>query len=281
MKKLIFLAMSSVVLLSGCTNDLQKDIDDLKDRMTKLEDLVEALDSKVEAKVSVVDVVTDADGHTISFSDGNSIEVKHGNAGDDGTNGADGTTPNITIDTDGWVWINGTKTETNLMGQAGKDGKDGKDGATGPQGPKGDPGETGSKGEPGETGPQGPKGDNGDAGVAPKIEVREGTDGTGLYIWYSVTKDYPADSFINTGVNIAAPPADAPIRDIIVNELAGYATFTLRDGKTYNFPLYAAQLQSMEIIATRTIRFTGTESRRIVFRVNPSTAIVPTGVTSR
>ena len=233
MKKLSCLLMSAVLILSGCTGDLEE-------RVKKLEDAVATLESNYANGfiITSVDDLSGGRGYKINFSNNTSVDVLHGG------------TPTITVDTDGWVWIDGEKTDTNLMGQ------------TGSQGPKGEPGETGPKGE--------------DA-VAPKIEVRPGTDGEGLYIWYNVTKNYPTNGWVNTGVNIDLPDKNAAIQNVVVNELAGYATFTLRDGTTYDFALYTSQVQSIEIVATRTINFDGSESKDIVFVVNPSTAVVPVG----
>lgn len=108
-------------------------------------------------------LAANADGDTLSYEEWlESIK------------GADGATPVIAIDEDGYWTINGESTGVLATGVKGEDGKDGAPGE------KGEDGKDGAPGEKGEDGKDGAKGDPG-KGIA-KVEINE-EDGH-LYIWY-------------------------------------------------------------------------------------------------
>ncbi|WP_304337154.1 leucine-rich repeat domain-containing protein, partial [Capnocytophaga leadbetteri] len=112
----------------------------------------------------------------------------------DGKDGKDGTTPTITINSDGYWVINGQVSTTKAKAENGKDGKDGKDGTTptitinsegywvingqvsttkakgeeGKEGKKGDKGADGAKGQDGKDGKTPHIGDNGNWWIGDK-----------------------------------------------------------------------------------------------------------------
>ena len=69
------------------------------------------------------------DTYTITFTDGTSTTFAVTN-GENGENGEDGITPTISISTDGYWVINGSKTEVKALGVNGTNGTDGDDGIT-------------------------------------------------------------------------------------------------------------------------------------------------------
>ena len=136
MKKVLFALMAGLAVFA-CTpaeyddTAIKEQINNLDDRLTKVEEdlatlelnvagmktLAEAL--KTGKYIESVVALEDETGYTITFSDGSSIVVKHGEKGDKGDTGAtgatgatgqDGVTPTITVkDVDGILYwfING------------------------------------------------------------------------------------------------------------------------------------------------------------------------------
>ena len=99
-------AAFTLSVFSGCTSDLQRDIDELTKRVDDLESVVEALDAKIvdgSMITSVTALEAPESGWLIEFSDGDHIKI---------LNGTDGVTPKIEVRTnpDGstTVWINTT-----------------------------------------------------------------------------------------------------------------------------------------------------------------------------
>ena len=146
--------------------------------------------------VSVTESTEDGGSNIVTFSDGNTVVIKNGNAGEQGpkgekgdkgeigatgADGKDGYTPQKNVDyfdgKDGSsvtvvsvtesIEDNGSNVVTFSDGKAItiKNGSKGSKGDTGEQGPKGDTGEHGPKGDTGEQGPKGEKGDKGEIGA--------------------------------------------------------------------------------------------------------------------
>ena len=139
MKKLFFALMMGLAL-AACTPEayddsaIKEQIDNLDDRLTKVEEDLATLELNVEAMrtltealkagkyIETVVALEDETGYTITFSDGSSIVIKNGEKGDKGETGEtgatgatgaagkDGVTPTITVkDVDGVLYwfING------------------------------------------------------------------------------------------------------------------------------------------------------------------------------
>ncbi len=307
-----------MLFASGCTGDLQtdidglkKDVEDLKEQVSDLKSLSETLDAKVRAGAlieSVDKLEEPKSGWLIKFSDGKEIEVLNGAKGDNGTNGKDGAkgdkgdkgndgkdgangtngndgkdgangedghTPvvEVKIDEDGisHLWIDGEYVCV-LTGPKGEDGQDGQDGQDGKDG---EPGQNGQDGKDGEKGDKGDPGQDGKDAVSPKFEIRPLTVGLGYSIWYNVTEGYPDDGWVDTKFKVADSNNDAHPISLIVYRYDGSVEFRLTDGSRYAFPLYSTA-QHFEVMTTKAV-FDGTEGRKIIFRVNPSGATVPTG----
>lgn len=133
-------------------------------------------------------------GYKITFSKGTTAIIYHGAKGEQGDKGADGVTPTVSINEQGYWVINGEVTTIKAAGDNGQNGitpefkidsytdaegnvytaywyvKYGENAewqplgqALGPQGPQGEQGGQGPEGPQGPTGPQGPAGVTGDA----------------------------------------------------------------------------------------------------------------------
>ena len=126
MKKLFFALMMGLAL-AACTPEayddsaIKEQIGNLDDRLTKVEEDLATLELNVNAMKTLAEALktgkyiesvvalADETGYTITFSDGSSIVVKHGEKGDKGETGAagstgasgeagkDGVTPTITV----------------------------------------------------------------------------------------------------------------------------------------------------------------------------------------
>lgn len=241
------LAASFMLITPGCSND--DDIDDLRTRVENLESIVGTLEEMMSegAMIKSITPMEDNSGYIIEFVGGKieKIEIRNGNA------------PMIRVSPDkegnGYtLWYNITPgypesgwvdTGINLVGPAGTDGKDGQDGKD---------------------------------GVSPKIKIETNADGK-LTVWYNVTPGYPEDGWVDTGVDLAAPSGDSILSAIIENG-DGTVTFVLNDGNgtEYTFARYST-VQHIEIMTSETVFVPAGSSTEIVFRVNPSSAWVPTG----
>ena len=171
---ILFIAM--MCLAVGCAepyddSGIRADIEDLKERVTTLEEICRKMNSNIEAMQTIVNAlqnndyitsvtpVTDGDetiGYTITFAKSSSIIIYHGTDGKDGADGGDGKdgyAPQIGVkqDTDNiyyWTidgeWLldeNGNKIKA--QGSDGKDGEDGADGENGNDGINGEDGKDG------------------------------------------------------------------------------------------------------------------------------------------
>lgn len=139
MKK-ILLALSVVLLLSGCykddINDLRNDVNDLKSRMAQYENLLDVLNKRLY----VVGYESKDGSYVITMSDGTKLSVRNtssfikiganGNWWIDGVDtgssakgatGEKGEAPKITIGTNGNWTINGVDSGISASGQKGKD----------------------------------------------------------------------------------------------------------------------------------------------------------------
>lgn len=156
-----------VLLLASCSKEyddssLVNRVDDLENRVTKLEQLCQQMNTNISSVQSIVDAIQKNDhfssvtpitkdnqniGYTITFASGKSITIYHGKDGQNGENGSNGYTPKIGVkqDTDNvyyWTidneWLTddqGNKIKASPdNGSNGQDGSDGQDGANGQDG---------------------------------------------------------------------------------------------------------------------------------------------------
>lgn len=201
MKKYFLFLISALLSFYGCAelnlDDVNGRLDNLEDRVSKLEVLCTELNTNISSLKAVVNALEKNDyvtavtpiiengvtkGYSITFAKYGPITIFNGENGKDGEDS--GAAPKIGLRqfTDGiWYWTlngewllddEGNKVKASgVDGQNGKDGEDGKDGADGKDGEDGIQGEPGN---PGDEGPQGPQGDRGNDGITPKLKIEDG-----------------------------------------------------------------------------------------------------------
>ena len=136
--------------------ELWERVDELFERVEKLEDVCSQMNADIHSVQSVIDAIQNnysitsvtpldnEEGYAITFSNGEKITINHGKNGTDGKdgeNGKDGQTPTINIKDMGngqYAWLlNGEILRDEqgnpipVNGQDGKDGEDGEDGKDG------------------------------------------------------------------------------------------------------------------------------------------------------
>lgn len=146
------MALSAIVALSavvGCSYDdtaLWREMEQVKDRVTSLEEAVIKTNEDIVALQTIVDalqknlyvvsVTPTAEGYTILFSDSTSVTISNGK---DGANGANAPIISVREDEDGnyywtidgeWLLVDGERIRAN--------GLDGENGANGANGSKGE-----------------------------------------------------------------------------------------------------------------------------------------------
>ena len=145
--KNLFLAGAIVLGLAGvavsCT-DYDGDINDLTERVKKLESTVSDLQTAINNGAVITDVTPITNGVKVTLSNGKSFDVTNGKDGNDGKDGAPGKDGSVvTIGANGNWFIDGkdtgfaSKGDKGDKGDPGKDGKDGNDGAPGAPGKDG------------------------------------------------------------------------------------------------------------------------------------------------
>ena len=175
MKKLLSLLVCGL-LLFGCGDKyddsaLRNDLNDLENRVTKLEELCKQMNTNISSLQKIVDALQDnlsiskveqvSDGYIIHFSDGSTATIKNGK------NSEDAPIIGVKKDTDGiyyWTldgeWL--TDEKGNKVKAQGTDGKDGVDG------------EDGNDGVDGEDGVDGTNGKDGKDGITPQLKIENG-----------------------------------------------------------------------------------------------------------
>ena len=150
MKKLLSLVFCGL-LLFGCSDKyddsaLRNDLNDLENRVTKLEELCKQMNTNISSLQKIVEALQDnlsiskveqiSDGYIIHFSDGSTATIKNGK------NSEDAPIIGVKKDTDGiyyWTldgeWLTDEKgNKVKAQGTDGKDGVDGEDGTNGKDG---------------------------------------------------------------------------------------------------------------------------------------------------
>ena len=174
-KKILSLVFCGL-LLFGCSDKyddsaLRNDLNDLENRVTKLEELCKQMNTNISSLQKIVEALQDnlsiskveqiSDGYIIHFSDGSTATIKNGK------NSEDAPIIGVKKDTDGiyyWTldgeWL--TDEKGNKVKAQGTDGKDGVDG------------EDGNDGVDGEDGVDGTNGKDGKDGITPQLKIENG-----------------------------------------------------------------------------------------------------------
>ena len=191
MKKLSLLLLTlTVCFFTACHKDIWAELENLDQRVTKLEELCKEMNTNITSLQTIVDVLQSNDfitgvveikkdgeviGYTITFGKHDPITIYHGQDGKDGQNGADGkdgSTPVIGVaqDTDGvYYWtLNGEwllDDNGNKLPVSGKDGQNGTNGSNG---------QDGTDGKDGQDGEDGVDGQDGKDGITPQLKIEDG-----------------------------------------------------------------------------------------------------------
>lgn len=194
--KNLFLAGAIVLGLAGvavsCT-DYDGDINDLTERVKKLESTVSDLQTAINNGAVITDVTPITNGVKVTLSNGKSFDVTNGKDGNDGKDGAPGKDGSVvTIGANGNWFI---------------DGKDTGFASKGDKGDKGDPGKDGKDGAPGKDGNDG----------APGAPGKDGVDGKdALQIWYQPCTD-KSDANYGKWVKYTYDPASKETTSEVTN----------------------------------------------------------------
>lgn len=197
--KNLFLAGAIVLGLAGvavsCT-DYDGDINDLTERVKKLESTVSDLQTAINNGAVITDVTPITNGVKVTLSNGKSFDVTNGKDGNDGKDGAPGKDGSVvTIGANGNWFI---------------DGKDTGFASKGDKGDKGDPGKDGKDGAPGKDGKDGNDG-------APGAPGKDGVDGKdALQIWYQPCTD-KSDANYGKWVKYTYDPASKETTSEVTN----------------------------------------------------------------
>lgn len=260
MKRILFLLFAATVLL-GCNSDyddsaLTGRVDDLENRVAKLEELCKQMNTNISSLQTLVDALQNKDcitgivpitkdgktiGYTISFTQSAPITIYNGQDGKDGQDGKpgedgkDGSTPIIGVkqDADGiYYWtLNGDWLTDDSGNKIKAEGRDGQDGEDGKPGQDGNDGQDGNPGEDGEDGQDGKPGEDGKDGITPQLKIEDGYwyisyDGA---LWTQLGK-----ATGDKGEQGEPGQAGGIFKD--VEETADSVIFTLNDDSTITIP---------------------------------------------
>ena len=193
MKKISLLLLTlTLCFFTACHKDIWAELDELDQRVTKLEELCKEMNTNITSLQTIVSVLQSNDyitgiveikkngeviGYTITFGKHDPITIYHGQDGKDGQDGANGSssTPVIGVaqDTDGvYYWtLNGEwllDDNGNKLPVSGTNGKDGQNGSNGQDGADGKDGQDGTDGKDGQDGVDGKD------GVTPQLKIEDG-----------------------------------------------------------------------------------------------------------
>ena len=272
MKKILCF-LFAVSVLSGCGDDyddsaLTGRVDDLENRVIKLEELCKQMNTNISSLQALVNALQDNDyitgvtpitkdgetiGYTISFAKSAPITIYHGEDGKDGQDGKpgedgnDGSTPIIGVkqDTDGvYYWtLNGdwlTDDSGNKIQAEGRDGADGKPGEDGNDGQDGKPGEDGNDGQDGQ---DGKPGEDGKDGITPQLKIEDGD-------WYVSYNDGASWTQLGKATGDKGEPGEPGQAGGIfkdVEETDDSVIFTLNDDSTITIPKATAS-ETLDIV---------------------------------
>ena len=199
MKKLSLLLLTLIVCcFTACHKDIWAELENLDQRVTKLEELCKEMNTNITSLQTIVSVLQSNDfitgiveikkndeviGYTITFGKHDPITIYHGQDGKDGADGKDGqdgsaNAPVIGVaqDTDGvYYWtLNGEWLLDDNGNKLPVSGKDGQNGINGSNGQDGADGKDGQDGEDGKNGADGQDGKDGKDGITPQLKIDEG-----------------------------------------------------------------------------------------------------------
>lgn len=264
MKKIYLFFLSAIMLFAVSCSESYDDsalvgrVDNLENRVAKLEELCRQMNSNILSLQTIVSALQNNDyvtgitpiiedgveiGYTISFTKSRPIKIYHGK---NGLNGEDGHTPVIGVkqDTDNiyyWTldgdWI--LNNEGNKIRAQGLDGKNGEDG---------------TDGKDGEDGTDGEDGEDGKDGITPQLKIENDY----WYIsydngktWTKLSKAKGDDGQDGTDGTNGANGIDGEDGDSFFQNVDttndDYVIFTLADGTTIKIPTWYAfeQLQTL------------------------------------
>lgn len=260
MKRILYL-LFAVSTLWSCNSDyddsaLTGRVDDLENRVAKLEELCKQMNTNISSLQTLVDALQNKDyiagvvpitkdgetiGYTISFTQSAPITIYNGQDGKDGQDGKpgedgkDGSTPVIGVkqDADGiYYWtLNGDWLTDDSGNKIKAEGRDGQDGEDGKPGQDGNDGQDGNPGEDGEDGQDGKPGEDGKDGITPQLKIEDeywyiSYDGA---LWTQLGK-----ATGDKGEQGEPGQAGGIFKD--VEETADSVIFTLNDDSTITIP---------------------------------------------
>ena len=248
MKKLLSLLTCGLLLL-GCSDKyddsaLRNDLNDLKNRVTKLEELCKQMNTNISSlqeivkalkereSITNVSTLSDGSGYSITFTSGKTITIYHGKNGSDGSDGTNGVTPTISVkqDTDGiyywtvngnWLIVDGKKVKA--IGTDGADGSNGNDGTDGT---------------------------NGKDGITPKFKI----DGGYWYISYDNEQSWEQLGKATGDSGLNGEDGDAFFKGVSVAD--GFVIFTLNDKESteIKIPFYSETELTVHVTEPGTLK---------------------------
>ena len=232
--------------LTGRVENLENRVQKLEEQMnsniSSLQAILEALNNN--DYVTKVVPITNGEkeiGYTIHFSKGTSINIYHGQ---DGQNGQDGYTPQIGVklDIDGiyyWTldgeWM--TDDSGNKIKAQGIDGQNGQDGEDGAPGQDGKPGEDGQDGTPGKDG------QDGKDGITPKFKIESD------YWWVSYDNGTNWTQ-LGKATGEDGIDGDSMFTNIDTESSEDYVIFTLSNGTQIKLPTWSA-FETLKILCNQ------------------------------
>ena len=248
MKNLLSLLMCGLLLL-GCSDKyddsaLRNDLNDLKSRVAKLEELCKQMNTNISSlqeivkalkereSITNVSTLSDDSGYSITFTSGKTITIYHGKNGSDGSDGTNGVTPTISVkqDTDGiyywtvngnWLIVDGKKVKA--IGTDGADGSDGNDGTDGT---------------------------NGKDGITPKFKI----DGGYWYISYDNEQSWNRLGKATGDSGLNGDDGDAFFKGVSMAD--GFVIFTLNDAEStkIKIPFYSETELTVHVTEPGTLK---------------------------
>lgn len=139
-RSLLFCATFFTLLFAGCMpfddSRIWDAIDELEEEQEKMQEQIDAQQTLLNAlsnNLSITSITPTEEGFLLTFSDGSTITIKHGEKGEQGEKGDTG--------------AQGEKGDKGDTGEKGEDGADGKDGENGKDGQDGADGKDGKDGD--------------------------------------------------------------------------------------------------------------------------------------